>query len=395
MRENRKSMDVEEERFSKKPFDYFSKLVNAPRSARLPTELYGPTPPSIFVGRYGYPKVFVGPLVSFQEGENSELSDNPAHWHGLDLNTIMKFRSSLVRGKQVTTIKPSGRLVEDLQDVTLSKDSVDVEVEFKKPPSMEWEYSTMHQPMGPSGVMQNMRVVGNPKIPGKAEELSSEKIKVREAVPELLESGLDYYYLQKLLSAGLLGEEKKLVPTRWSITATDRIIADTYLEQIKQYPEVNECLVFSDTYMFNHFEILLIPGKFEFEQFESWEPRSNWNLKGKKVEIAHEYEPFQGRSDYAETEGGGYYSGRLGVVEGLYYQRKQAKCIVFREIGQYEVPLGCWVIRESVRSAMKKTPIRFNTMNEALNYLSTRLKWPISTYKKKSQILQQRKLLDF
>ena len=44
------------------------------------------------------------------------------------------------------------------------------------------------------------------------------------ALVELYSSGISLDHISRLLSLGLLGKKRKLVPTRWSITASDDMI---------------------------------------------------------------------------------------------------------------------------------------------------------------------------
>ncbi len=62
----------------------------------------GTSPPSVFVGSYNYPKVFVGPMVPPIHG-NTELLDSPEKWKGKTLEEIINFRLNLVRGIQKTS----------------------------------------------------------------------------------------------------------------------------------------------------------------------------------------------------------------------------------------------------------------------------------------------------
>ncbi|MFH0922783.1 MAG: hypothetical protein V1811_01865, partial [Candidatus Micrarchaeota archaeon] len=52
-------------------------------SKPLPKSVFGPTPPNIFVGREGYPNVFVGPMVSLDAESDARAFDSPAQWTGL------------------------------------------------------------------------------------------------------------------------------------------------------------------------------------------------------------------------------------------------------------------------------------------------------------------------
>jgi hypothetical protein len=250
--------------------------------------------------------------------------------------------------------------------------------------------------MGPAGEMLSLNLAENPKIPRKIDSIVNENITVREILPEITKS-YDFYYIQKLLNAGLLGrkKEKKILPTRWSITATDDLIGKQILGNVRDFPETNEIMLFSNTYLFNHFEILLLPGKWEFEQFEAWAPKSFWN-SGMESRIEHEYEPFEGRTAYAEQEGGGYYAGRLGCLEGLQSFGRQARVVVFREISEeYKIPVGVWEVRENARQAMKNAPAKFQTLQEAFFELRKRLKNPLEKYLENSIVLRQKKITDF
>ncbi|MEM0475538.1 MAG: hypothetical protein QW343_01965, partial [Candidatus Norongarragalinales archaeon] len=207
-------------------------------------------------------------------------------------------------------------------------------------------------------------------------------------------------YLQKLLCSGLLGREneKRVVPTRWSITATDDLLAQEFLKDVRGFPEISEYRIYSSEFLHNHFEILLLPGPWEFEQFEAWSAGSVWtqDADAPSVSIAHEFEPYYGRTTYAETEGGGYYAGRFGVVEALHALRRQARVVVFREIGrEYQVPVGVFEVRENVRNAFRSAPSKFGLLEDAFAELRSRLANPLETYLKKSVVLRQRRLNEF
>src|SRR5216684_6973129 len=60
-------------------------------------QISGSSPPGVFVGRFGYPKVFVGPMVPNVSG-NTEILDTPEWWMGKGFDEIVDFRYSLLRG---------------------------------------------------------------------------------------------------------------------------------------------------------------------------------------------------------------------------------------------------------------------------------------------------------
>ena len=65
-------------------------------------EFSGTSPPEVFVGRIGYPKVFVGPLVS--PLENSEHLLYTENWFGKRLEEIFSLRLQAVRGKMLRRV---------------------------------------------------------------------------------------------------------------------------------------------------------------------------------------------------------------------------------------------------------------------------------------------------
>jgi len=360
-------------------------------SIALNSSLFGPSPPNIFVGYQGYPNIRYGPLVSL---EDLGIHDNPSQWFGLPVEDIISFRSSLFRPMRIGNARKIDRNVEQVQEAILSINPVDVEAKISGKPKLTVSFSDYHQPMGPSAMMKEFRVVDNPKIPSAVDEVLNEKMKAVESVEFLFNKGMDVYYLTKILSAGTLGLQRKMVPTRWSITATDDMISKHLMEKIKQYSTVGAYYVGSSEYMSNHFEVLIMPGNWEFENFEAWSPGTVWSQGGSQLSIVPEYEGYEGRTKYA-LQGGGYYASRYAAVESLDKMQKQARVVVFREIYEgYQLPLGVWVVRETALRAYDKLK-RFSTLSDALEDIQARLRIPLSTYFKMSKILSQSRLTDF
>jgi len=359
-------------------------------------DFFGPST-SVFVGRIGYPNVFVGPVAPLTLQNLYEI-DSPSQWFGREYSDIISFRSLMLRSKSKQNIFSKERIVENVQEIALSVKPIDIEMEFSKKPTYRVNFSDIIQPMGPSVILKNLRIAENPKIPEKIDKIIADELRAFESGFMLYRTGLDIYKISTIFSTGILGmhESKKIVPTRYSITAIDDIIFKNLVKEIREFPQLNEYRVYSSKYLDNHFEILLIPGNWEYENFEAWSPGSFWASYIKEAEIVEEYEPFEGRTAYAEKEGGGYYAARIGVAEGLYELRKQARVIVFREIYEgYMIPLGVWVVRETVRNAFKNPCRRFSTLDDALNHISSRLRLPLDRYKKISKILQQKRLDTF
>ncbi len=392
--------------------------IRARMSQGFKQEMFGPSPPFVFVGHNFYPNVNWGPMISSAE---SKSVDDPAQMYGMGLEQIIEQRASLVRGTRKGNVKLADRMLLDAQDAVMSIKPVDAETRFRHAPVFSLELDDVAHPVGASAPIEKFRVTDNPVVPKKVDEFHNESILAQTALQELLLEGFDVHYLSKLLMSGILGkkENRKLVPTKWAITATDDTAAKQYLESIRDCREIAVPLVYSNSYLDNNFEILLLPGNWEYEQFETaltkeleelkkkrdakgiggmhyaqanW---SEWKYDG-RVNISEEHEGFAGRTAYAESQGGGYYAARFAVCEALYRMRRQARAIVFREMGTgYDVPVGVWEVRENVRHAFLNPPTMFHTREEALAHLSEKLCVPVKEYFKRSKVLPQRRLNAF
>ena len=357
-------------------------------------DFFGPST-NVFVGRIGYPRVSIGPLTAIEMKTNI---DSPGTWFGMEYGDIIELQSLLLRSKLRQDIRSRSRFVEENQELALASKPTDVEMRFTKKPIYNMSFSDMYQPMGPSASLEKMWIAENPKISNRVERIVRDEIKASEVSVMLYDLGQDVYKISSILSSGIMGmkERKKLVPTRWSITATDDMIFKNLVSEVKSFPSVNEYMIYSSNYLDNHFQILLMPGSWEYENFEAWAPGSMWSFNLKKTEIIEEYEPFKGRTRYADKEGGGYYAARLGVIESLHKMRRQARVVVFREIYEgYTVPLGVWQVRENVRNAFRQKPEKFATMNEALKHIDSKLRIPMEDYIKNSLMLKQKRISDF
>jgi len=383
-------------------------------------DFFGPST-SVFVGRIGYPRVNAGPMAVLESesesGVNIERLEQPGEWlaQGLGMAEIIELRSTTLRSKHREHVKSRSKFVSDMTEIALAQQPVDVELKFKNKPSFKLTFSDVLRPTGASVNVEAMRVTENPKIPKKVDRIVSDDIKAVEAAQELYNLGMDVYKVSTILSSGALGSHsaQKMVPTRWSITATDDIIFKKLAAQFKEYPTIDTYYVYESSYMDNHFLILLMPSLFEYENFEVWFPGSIWSdALSPRPAIIEEYEGFKGRKNYAANEGGGYYAARLAVAEALHRMRRQAGVMVFRQIyPEYSIPLGVWVVRETVRAAFRNRnrPEKFDTKSEALKYIDSRLRLRlgakegissgigigIKDIEPLSRILRQKRITDF
>ncbi len=348
-----------------KAFESLDKLLEE-------NELVGESP-SIFIGRYNYPNVYIGPLT----GKNPSLEENTEKWIGTPLTKIIQHRTSLFRGKdtvKVTEAANPSKKLEVVQEIAMSKKNIETDVVFKKKPKLELGFDSVTAPYGPTGETKKVVLESNPSIPRAVDKVVNDELKAVEGMKKLYEKGVPFDSIQRILSTGLLGLKKKLVPTRWSITATDDTLGKQLLEEVRHFPELNDYLVFESNYLDNHFFVLFLPGRWSFEQVEFYSPGSIWVQKNEETVFMSDYELFQGRKKYAENVQGGYYAGRLGVLEKLKQMKKQATVFIIREIGSgYFAPVGVWEVRENVRNAVKGKSIKFQSLDEALEFIGSKL----------------------
>ena len=346
-------------------------------SSRLALDhIDGASPPSVFVGRYGYPKVRVGPMIPPLHGDTSVL-DSPETWAGKSIEEIANYRLALVRGVKALNIREtSGRFIENLQDLAMSQTPVESEAIFEKQPlgdidlGKEVRLDTEAAPFGPAAPLKNFRLVVSSADQRIESAYYDTDLKASDAIIDLYKRGLETSRIQRVLSIGMLGGKKtrKLVPTRWSITATDDVISKNLVKENDGYPSIDGFEVMTYLHLANQYVVILIPDEvWSFEMAESWFTRDG------QIGIGSDYEDARGLDHYP-TIAGAYFSARLAVSEHLSQRRRKAAALVLREIRpEYVMPLGVWQIREGVREALKKTPTTFENLDDAISFAVSHL----------------------
>ena len=347
----------------------------------------GNSPPDVFVGRYGYPQVFSGILSPVGHDENSKGMSDPEEWFRQNLSSddILVRRSQLVYSRFENNIKnPKGRLNDVMQEVSMAYKPCDVEFNLKKAPKISMSTDKVVSPLGNTAPLRKAKIVSNVKVARKVDYFVDDTgLKAEEAIVDLHKSGFSVSSVIKLLSSGLLGikHQRKLVPSRWSTTAVDDMISKKLLSKIRDYDWVDDIYVFSDEYLGNHYEILLLPRSWSFEVIEA--------NAGANPHFWHDYEIVFNRKKYASDVTGAYYANKLAVTEYLNKIKRQASVVFFREISGYEVPLGVGILREVSRNAFAKKFKKFNNLKEAFEDIQTRMKSPVSKYVEKSKIIEE------
>ncbi len=367
------------------------------------TDMDGASPPGVFVGRIGYPYVYAGPLVP-PVHENTSMFDLPELWFGKSMDEIVSFRSMLVRGKHRVHVKKfeeAGKIIDKTRELALFGGPVDVELAFKKKPRRSFVLDDEVQPFGPSAVIESMNMGASRWDSHIEKAYGDTDLKAAEAVIGLHKRGVLTSRIQRAFSVGAFGlkKQRRLVPTRWSITAVDSIISKDLIEQIKTFPEINAYRVYESRYLDNQFEILLMPGVWSYEAMEAWYPGTVWNPTGHSVVLFSDWESSEGRTTYANI-GGCYYAARLAVGETLVEERRQAVAVVLREVHPgYIMPVGVWQVRENVRNAVRQVPLKYNTLQEALARIASQFQIPLERWIGRSKLLQdalfQKKITEY
>ena len=102
------------------------------------SDMAGPSPPSLFVGRYGYPNVRAGPSVSWiQDSEVEKISSgDPSELFGKPLEEVAARHANLVTGSSkmaINTTRETNQILEATQVIAMSSSAVDVELDFDRP----------------------------------------------------------------------------------------------------------------------------------------------------------------------------------------------------------------------------------------------------------------------
>lgn len=361
--------------------------------------LTGSSPPSVFVGSHGYPKVLAGPLVPPIRSGESAIMERPDLWLTKTLDEILALRFSLIRTKRSIPVDAAvdpPRLLHETQTMALSETPASSEATLIKRPSFTRVFSGRTLPIGPSAPLRSFRLEDNPAVPKAVDKVTSDTdLDATTGVQTLFDEGIHQQQVTRLFSIGMLGAKKRrrLVPTEWSITAVDDIIAKELHKEILRFRWINDYLVFTDYALGNRVTILMMPNSWQFEALECW-------LSGRTPHVISDHEFAKGRKEYAKDVTGAYYATRLPVLEHLVEMRRQAGVIVFMEIDPRKwVPLGVWRFREIARRGLEMKPQKLSSLDEALMAVGRTLQTSLDSYLDASEtykhFITQSRLTDF
>jgi hypothetical protein len=372
--------------------------------------LYGGVSPSIFVGRANYPRVSTGILSPVGHDEDAAAFETSAQWYheGVSISDVFERRTSLLNSNRPTKVEG----VHDAWDgflgvqreVAIADRPVTVEIGLDGRPDVDLDpgRDDIATPTGPRARARSAELGENPHVPAPVEKtLEDDDWNAQGAMTYLYRRGFDVYDINTILSAGALGQarNRRLVPTRWSITAVDDTLGQYLRGRIRDAPAVDRVEVYRNEFLGNAFWVVLMPGAWEFELVEMKAPGSVWNPDPDSgVWLAADREGREGRTGYVEETAGAYHASRLGVLEHLESRGRQAKVLVLRHVSDdYWGPCGVWQVRESVRNAFDEEGGRAETLGDALDSVAPYLPVSLQQLRRKSTMVSglQATLADF
>ncbi|MBM3896279.1 MAG: hypothetical protein FJ360_00815 [Thaumarchaeota archaeon] len=367
--------------------EYLSRYANLFSS----NAVSGSSPPSVFVGSYNYPKVFVGPMVPPIHGDTS-LLDIPEKWSGKTLEEIVNFRLNLIRGiKKMSVADPQGRYIEDLQEVAMSSRPIESDIEFHRNTIPVTSIDGESAPFGPIGEIKNSKFSSSSSDRFIQKAYYDRDLKAEDAVLTLYNSGIEISKIQKCFSIGMFGKKRKLVPTRWSITATDNIISKSLVSETLDFSLIDSCQVFCFEHIDNLYSVIVFPHRWMFEMQEAWHD-------GDTVGFGADFEDARG-IDHSPAIAGAYFAAKLAVAEYFIKNQIQGAVLVLREIRpEYAVPVGVWQVREGVRATMKQKPYVASSFDDAINFACKNMSISKTEWLSKGNMLKlikQKTIADF
>jgi hypothetical protein len=324
-------------------------------------------------------------------------------WLGKSIEDIVNYRLSLVRGVlDINVHNTTGKYIDSLQELAMASKSAESEATFEKKPISDIQQEkvlgldTESAPFGPVAPLKNFKT-NSFSVDQRLENVYYDKdLHAAKAVVDLYQKGVEVSSIHRVLSMGMLGLQKKrrLVPTRWSISATDDIISANLINDIHMYPTIDFFEVYKYSHLGNYYSIILIPDDiWSFEMQEAWFD-NNGNLG-----IGADFEDAKGLDHYPSIAGA-YFAARLGVAEHLLKRRRKAAALVLREIhSDYVMPVGVWQIREGIREALRRKKRQVESFEKALSFACLNLSVSKKEWIKNSKIYknmrEQMRITDF
>ena len=359
--------------------------------------IVGSVSPSIFVGRSNYPEVSTGILSPVgNEGDAGRFVTSGA-WYDedVDLTEVFRRRTSLLNSRRSASVDVADTwegFVGVGREVAIADRPVDVEIGLDADPTVDFDADGASPPTGPSAPARSASLGENPHVPRAVEKtLEDDDWRAEGAINYLYRRGFDVYEVNTILSAGALGraENRRLVPTRWSITAVDDTVGGFLRGSLRDAPSVDGVEIHRNEFLGNAYWVILAPGQWEYELVELKAPGSVWNPDPEAgMWLAADREGYEGRTGYVEETAGAYHAARLAALEHLDERGRTAKCLVLRHVSDdYWGPAGVWQVREGVRHAFEGEHATAETLADAVRGVVDYLPASLADLRRKSAMV--------
>lgn len=325
-------------------------------------EGYGSAP---IVGEKNYPFVATH-SVSNENKKNSFF--NTSEIVKRDYSEIIKLKAKNILGSTDKNYikKTNTKITEELRDIYKAKKPIEFNSKFEKELKFDKVLiSKVSGIVGSKNELLNINANENTQTSKQIEKYTVNDIKSKEAIINLYERGTNENQIINLLALGSFGIEinKKLVPTKWAISAYDqtieRYLFDNYLRKNKI---IENYEIYHKSDKGNEFVIILLPQTITGEVVESF-PGA----------VERDYFDYKNKLDNKEPQtSGGYYATKIAIFEHLKQRKRQASIISIRIIKDYDIPLGVVFVRECVREAMNNKIFSSSDKKELNSFLKAK-----------------------
>jgi len=294
---------------------------------------------------------------------------------------IIKLKAKNILGstQSLNIKKTNEKIREELENIYKSKKEIEFSSKFENELKFDKILtSKVSGIMGSKNELLSINPNENTTTSNKIEKYITKDIKSKEAIISLYEKGVNEHQIMNLLALGSFGINinKKLVPTKWAISAYDQTIEKYLYSKIIKYNTINNYEIYHSNDKGNEFIIILIPDTFSAEVIEAFDNT-----------IESDFVNFDNKFKKLEPEtAGGFYATKFGIFENLNERKKQASFISIRIIENYDIPLGVVFVREKVRDAMKNKIFKSSNEKEIKEFL-------LKKYKNHFILFQNSKLL--
>ena len=341
---------------SKTKLEFYNEIKKYHSNLKPSKELEGYASQAI-VGEKNYPTPQIHNIQSPNE-ENSFFKTSDVVKKDYSQIIKLKARNVLAHTNSIHIKKTKQKVIGEINDIYKARKAVDFTSKFDKELTFNKPIiNSMSGILGTKNELLRLELNQNAPTSKQIEKYIQEDVKSKESLIELYERKVPESQIINLLSLGNFGIQtnRKIVPTRWTITAYDKTIEEHLCKQVK------ECRIMSNYQLFyysdkgNTFLIILAPDAYSFENIEFMP--NGWQ--------AVDYVKYDNKLKYKEPNtAGGFYATKVAILEYLRSIKKQASIVCIRLIDNYEIPLGVVFVRESVREAMKKRIDKTSTMEE-------------------------------